>query len=337
MIVAAEGHRLLVCDFAAIEARVLAWLAGQKDLVSQFARGDDVYTDMASAIYGCEPSDVEKHQRQVGKVAILGLVYSMGPLTFRRACKTMAGVIIDGAMARQIVKAYRARNQSIQKLWSDVNTAAIQAVESGNKQFVSSLSFERQGSWLKVRLPSERCLHYRRPEVVNVRAPWSKGYTADIRAPLERQEDIEDKNVSLGEREGDRWLECDIPTSAFASLRTLTSLSNIAQKPPQMIRQVQYWGVDSVNGRWGRIRTYGGKLVENVVQAIARDFMADAMLRVESAGYPIVMTVHDEVVAERKLWEGTLAEFEAIVAEVPGWGRGCPINVEGFEARRYKK
>ncbi len=101
--------------------------------------------------------------------------------------------------------------------------------------------------------------------------------------------------------------------------------------------QVVYKGVNSYTRKWEEISTYGGKLAENVTQAVARDFMAAAMTRLEAAGYPIMLTVHDEIVAEPPEGHGSVEEFEAIMCEVPAWGAGCPIAAEGFADRRYRK
>lgn len=100
-----------------------------------------------------------------------------------------------------------------------------------------------------------------------------------------------------------------------------------------------YMGRDNkLGGAWGRIRTYGGMLTENVVQAISRDLMVEGMIRVEKAGYPIILTVHDELVGEPDDGFGSLKEFCALMAgPTPKWATGCPISVEGWEGYRYKK
>ena len=97
-------------------------------------------------------------------------------------------------------------------------------------------------------------------------------------------------------------------------------------------------GVDSLSRKWKRQVTYGGMLVENVVQAIARDIMAEAMVRVEASGvYEMLLSVHDEAVAEADPTVGSVKDFEQLVAQCPIWAQGCPIAVEGFSATRYHK
>lgn len=100
---------------------------------------------------------------------------------------------------------------------------------------------------------------------------------------------------------------------------------------------VTYMGIDQKTRQWSRIKMYGGKWSENVTQAVARDIMADAMLRVEAAGYPVIFTVHDEIVAEVPHGFGDLAEFTALLEIVPQWATGFPLKAEGWRGKRYRK
>lgn len=133
------------------------------------------------------------------------------------------------------------------------------------------------------------------------------------------------------------WLTCILPNG-----RRLWYYEPVVQRVQmpwgKMKDCLSYMGRDNKKGgSWGRIRTYGGMLTENVVQAISRDLMAEAMIRVEQAGFPIILTVHDEVIAEALKGEKDQKEFERLMAVVPSWAKGCPIAVEGGAVERYQK
>ena len=183
-----KGKRFLVSDFASIEARVLAWLAGQESLLVQFRNGEDIYKSMAADIYGKSVEDVEKSERQMGKTAILGLGYGMGPGNRRSsgfvgAVKAMAGIDIKRSFSRQVVAAYRKKYPAIPALWGLVNGATIRAVESGTPQRAGMVTCHLGDDVLKIRLPSGRDLHYHKPEVREVVAPWTEGEFRDAKNP----------------------------------------------------------------------------------------------------------------------------------------------------------
>ena len=337
MIRAEQGNRLLVCDFASIEARVLAWIAGEGDLLDQFVSGDDVYKSMAAKIYDVQDDDVSKTQRHVGKTAILGLGYGMGWKSFVETCQRMAGVTIDNAMSKRVVGVYRTTNGKIKNFWSSLGTACIRAIETKHLHHVGCLEIACDTEWLRIKLPSGRQLHYRKPHLVEVVAPWSKGHIGVIHGSESLLPKLESFGIDVGERFGGHWIDCDVPHDANRKLAQAGIKAQLKKKEPQLIKQIQFWGVNSLTKKWSKQRTYGAKLVENVVQAVARDFLVEAMFRCENAGYSIVATVHDEIISERKIGEGRLKDFEDLMRRMPRWGLGCPIEVEGFEAERYRK
>jgi len=338
---AKPGHRLMVSDFASIEARVLAWVTGEQALVDLFASGGLVYETMASRIYGVPVEEVTKTQRHVGKTAILGCGYGMGARAFKDACRTMAGISIRLRFAKQVVRAYRAANPQISSFWARINSAALSVVETGAPQDLPYLSCVMGRDVLKIVLPSGRALHYLEPRIESVQAPWSKGLQGDLFGSVgnpELEEDLEDLGIELGQKSGEAsWVDCRVPKGIQMKLQGLGVTGKLRDSEPQFIQQLAFMGVQSPGRKWGPKRTYGGSLCENIVQAIARDLLAEAMLRVERAGFPIIATVHDEIVCEVPGSHGSLGEFEALMMAVPAWGSGCPIDVESYDAARYRK
>lgn len=334
MIIAEPGKRLLVCDFASIEARVLAWLAGQLDLLEIFRANGDVYKAMAAKIYSVPAAEVTKAQRQIGKIAILGLGYGMGAKAFQQTCKLMAGVEIDRKFAKQVVRAYRNSNDKIVEFWGALNRACVSSIQTKQPHRVGRLEVSTDDDWMRIKLPGGRLLHYREPELIQVVAPWSVGWFGTIYGDESIENSLLNLDIDLGDREQDCWVDCHVPHKS--DLQKLGVESELDEKEKKYIQQIQYKGV-GLNRKWEKQRTYAGKLAENTTQAVARDFLAEAMLRLDAQGYPIVATVHDEVVCEVPQGFGSIEEMETIMREVPYWGLGCPIEVEGFESVRYQK
>jgi len=266
--------RLFVTDFANIEGRVVAWIAGQTDLIKQFASGDDVYKHMAATIFGTTYEAVEDFERFVGKQAVLGCGYGMGGPKFYATCLAY-GQDIGMGLAQKTVAIYRKKNNKIVKCWYGIQGMCEQAILNPGKiyeGFKVRVVFSRKKRSLIIELPSKRCLYYRDPK-------------------------IEDG-------------------------------------------QITYMGFD-FKRNWARVSTYGGRLVENIVQAIARDILVAAMMRVDASAFNLVTTIHDELVSDGDFDENgdplTQEEYDCIVAEVPDWAEGCPIAVDGHNGMRYKK
>jgi DNA polymerase len=160
MLIADDGHRLMFADYSAIEARVLAWVAGQNDLVETFRKGGDVYKEMASAIYNVDVESVTDGQRQVGKMAILGCGYGMGGKRFAEQCATM-GIKVDEDEAKRIVSVYREKNNRIAQYWRDVENDFVDMVKEAGR--VRSVELP---------LPSGRSLTYHNPRIIQRETPW---------------------------------------------------------------------------------------------------------------------------------------------------------------------
>jgi len=280
VIQAREGCELLVGDWAAIEARVLAWLTGNKPALTDYHNGVDRYKRQASLIFSVPIEEIEKgFKRDVGKQAELGCGYGMGVEKFLATC-LKAGINLSPELATKAVKLYRKNNKAVVDFWGDINMAAIRAVQrKGTTVKCGLISWKFEGRFLWCVLPSGRKLAYYDPRVSMAATPWG-----------------------------------------------------------EMRPTLSYMTEDSKTHKWVRRRSYGGLLTENIVQAIARDIMAAAMLRLDDAGFKLLLTVHDEIVAEvRRIGLLGLQKFEHVMAATPKWAVGCPIAVEAWADVRYHK
>jgi DNA polymerase I-like protein with 3'-5' exonuclease and polymerase domains len=255
-IIAPEGQMIVEADSAQIEARVLAWLAEQEDLVTAFANKEDVYRKMASKIYGVQEEDVTKEQRFVGKTTILGAGYGMGAPKFQLQLKSF-GTDIELHEAQRIIKIYREANGMISKLWKDANNS-IKYMYQG-----SVLQFGRQGVLEVVdggvRLPSGLVMRY---------------------------DDLRGEQDEKG---------------------------------------VEY----TYKTRRGRTRIYGGKVIENVCQGIARCIIGEQMLKIAKR-YRVVLTVHDSIACCVPYYEADYckAYVEECMRWTPDWAKGLPVDCE---------
>ena len=277
--VAAPGHTFHVCDFSAIEARVIAWLAGENWVLDVFREGGDIYCRTASKMFGVP---VEKHGanaelRQKGKIAVLALGYGGGV----SALEAMGGARLglSEEEEKEIVQLWRKSNQNITQLWQTLEAAAIKAIQTGESVRVNrGIVVGRQWGMLTITLPSGRTLCYPR--------------------------------VSIGIERKDGW------------------------RGDHEI--IEYEGTNQTTKKWGKIRTYGGKLTENVVQAIARDILGVVILRAREAGLPVVFHIHDEIIVEAAPGQ-TLQQVEDLFSKPITWCSDLPLKGAGYTTPYYLK
>lgn len=266
-----EGTRFIISDFSAIEARVLAWIAGEQWVLDAFENGEDIYCRTASKMFGVpvEKHGINGHLRQKGKVATLACGYggSVGALKAMGAIEM--GLSEDELQS--IVDSWREANPNIVSLWWDIDAVVKRVVKTRIKEKYKNLVISYEKGILFIELPSKRRLAY----------PKAK-----------------------------------IGTNRFGG------------------ESVVYEGI-VVGNKWDKIESYGGKFVENIVQAIARDILAEALMRLEEKGFNIVMHIHDEVVIESD--SSSIEEINEIMSIVPSWAPGLILDADGFESEFYKK
>jgi DNA polymerase len=264
-ITAPFGYSLIDADSAQIEARVLAWLAGQTDLVESFAKGEDVYKKMASAIYNKPESEIDKTERFVGKTTILGAGYGMGAIKFQAQLKNF-GVEVSIEESRRIIDIYRGTNDRIAQLWREAQNFLVSISRGDGAKLGRDGVLEVVPKERAIKLPSGLLMRYE----------------------------------GLSFVQGEKGVEF------------------------------------SYKSRYGRNRIYGGKVIENVCQAIARCIIAEQMLLIAKK-YRVVLTVHDAVmcvVKDEEVEEAT-KYIEECMRWTPDWATGLPVNCESGSGKSY--
>ena len=268
--IAKPGHTFLVSDYAAIEARVIAWMAGEKWRMDVFAKGGDIYCSSASQMFKVpvEKHGINGHLRQKGKIAELACGYGGGVGALMAFGADKMG--LSEEEMQDIVTQWRLASPSIPRLWRDTENAAKRALENPGRVFTipCGVKYRRDNDALRCRLPSGRLLTY-----------WG--------ARLENG-------------------------------------------------SIVFMGQNQTTRKWEKTETWGGKLVENFVQAVARDCLAVALLRIDEAGYDITFHVHDEIIAEAP--EGSRWEDMAEIMGQPiDWAPGLLLRGDGYSTPFYMK
>lgn len=267
-----QNCRFYVADFAAIEARVIAWLAGEKWRQTVFENGGDIYCASASQMFHVpvEKNGVNAHLRQKGKIAELALGYggSVGALKAMGALQ----MGLDEKELQPLVDAWRQSNSNIVQFWYAVDRAIKECIKEKHDTKTHGIGFSLKSGILFITLPSGRKLAYVKPRI--------------------------GENRFGGE-------------------------------------SVTYEGVGSTK-KWERLESYGAKFVENIVQATARDILAEAMMRLNKNGYDIVMHIHDEAVIEAPV-ETSLDDICKVMGQTPTWADGLLLRADGYVCDFYRK
>lgn len=277
--VAAPGHVFHVCDFSAIEARVIAWVAGENWVLDVFRNDGDIYCATASQMFGVP---VEKHGRnaelrQKGKISVLALGYGGGVAALEAMGGSKLGLTENEE--KETVKLWRRSNPKIVRLWEIIEKAAITAIKT-HKEVVIHRGIIVGFRWgmLTITLPSGRTICYPR---ATVGTEYDDGWRGDHEV-------------------------------------------------------IEYEGLNQTTKKWEKIRTYGGKLTENVIQAMARDILGIVILRARRDNLPVVFHIHDEIVVEAPI-NRPLSDVVALFSEPIDWCRDLPLKGAGYTTPYYLK
>lgn len=324
MILPSPGCELFVADFSKIEVAVLWWLAGNETGLEILRSGKDPYIYQAAENLGKSYEEVEEavlreerwalDARQLGKAQILGNGFGMGAAKFKTTAWDMYGLALTEKQSKEAVDSYRETHSTVPALWEAYEVAAIQAVEYGGIRMTGKCKFFSRDQFLWIELPSGRRLAYRDPQI-----SWR------VRE-YEVWEDMEKGKLPVIK---------DDPLSRFNEEKQVWQKSVKRQTAPK--KTLEFMAVNSKTKKWALERSWGGTLTENCVQAVARDLMMPAMLRLEKRGYRGLISIHDEGICEKMIGHGDIEEFIKILCEVPPWGAGLPIEAKGWKGPRYRK
>ncbi|MDR4742732.1 DNA polymerase [Klebsiella pneumoniae] len=312
-IMAPAGKKLVVSDLSNIEGRKLAWLAGEQWKLAAFRQydegtGPDLYKLAYAKAFNITPDDVTKYQRQIGKVMELGLGFGGGVAAFLTFA-LVYGLDLEDLATAALPNIPRDVQREA-KSWYDESVKRKATYGLSERVFIACDSLKRL--WRRAH-----------PETCDFWYQLERTVRAAIATPK--------KTLYCGylkvRRDG-AWLRIQLPSG-----RALCYPSPSIEKG-----NITYMGINSYSRKWQRLKTYGGKLVENVTQAAARDVLAGNMPLIENAGYSIVLTVHDEVICEAPDTDDyTDAALSSLLSTNPEWAPDIPLNAGGFEALHYRK
>lgn len=315
-ITAPPGRKLCVADLANIEGRGLAYLAGEAWKLKAFREydkgtGADLYVLAYARAFGVQPDAVGKAQRQIGKVMELGLGYEGGVAAFL----TFAAVY----------------GMDLNELAEAVHASAPREMMARAHEMLAWFKKQRRsthGLSEKVWTACEALVLLWRDAHPNTTALW-KAAGDSVRAAIQNPGQVFPIGEHLKARRDGAWLRLRLPSGRY-----LCYINPSVDESGQ----ISYFGVNQYTRQWGRIKTYGGKLVENPTQAFARDVLAANMPLIEGCGYELVLSVHDELLTETPDSDDFTSDaLSQMMSRCPPWAKGLPLAAAGFECYRYRK
>ncbi|UMO77117.1 DNA polymerase I [Escherichia phage fBC-Eco01] len=356
-IIPEAGHKFVVADYSNVEGRGLAWLAGEETALDTFRAGLDIYCVTAGKMFGMDPDDIKKNFkeiRQIGKACELGLGYEGGVGAFVTFAKNLGLDLIemaktmDGTFPDHIWSA-TARGYE----WARIQEAK-RPPHPGEKDDRPSYILDKK-VW-RTCDAIKRMWRESHPETVAFWRDLKDGILAAVRNPgrefwagahLRRNGERAIRIWrtvefdSSGRKVPGWWLCMELPSGRILSYPGIgVSVTKETDEDGRVNTNVRikYQGENQLTRQWTTLYTHGGKACENIVQALCRDLLAYAMINVEGGGYPIVLSVHDELVCETPdTPDYTVPELEKLMCALPEWAEGFPLVAEGAEMKRYAK
>lgn len=363
LLVPEPGKEYLIVDYSSVEARGVMWLAGEEEGIKALKEGD-IYCAMASVIFGYEVfKDQHPAERQLGKAVILGAGYQMGYVKFLVTIEkdgislsealvrkllgdrfeeyktaiaadapaiTRAGLVVKDKWialigAKFLIDSYRNKYAKVRNLWREIESAARDAMKNPYERIRCEKvewEYDPLADFLYCYLPSGRCINY-------------PGATLDIAYTL----------VVTGRNKKGREVKARLQVDSLEGSIKKDFVDNLRAKGYRIDSdEPEVWTTEKISyiktdksGMSKKTATYGGKIVENCVQGICRDILAEALQRAEERGFNPIISVHDEIICETPVGEKKLKDLEEILCESPSWAEGFPIAAEGFQCLRYRK
>lgn len=327
--IAEKGKEYIVLDFSSIESLGLACFADEKWRIDFFRTGGDIYKASGAIMFHTPIGQITKDQRQKSKIAELLCGYAGGVGAMERNNATIEDPAkrIPSKEIPGLIKTWREANPNIVQLWREMDAAAKTAINTGTLVPVKNgVAFGMKAGNLLMRLPSGRCLVYQKPHL-------RKFYVANIPVTTfdEEKQDYVTKteHIEVGE------VRKHTMDEYYWHLSRLNLVDD--GTPPKLRESICFWGQNQTTKKWEPIKTWGGRFVENLVQAACRDLLMHSVITVEKAGYPVVLTVHDEIVVEVPVGSVSFERLKELLLDMPAWAKHWPVKADGFVGSYYKK
>ncbi|HCI4072942.1 TPA: DNA polymerase [Salmonella enterica subsp. enterica serovar Infantis] len=356
-IIPTAGNKLVVADYSNVEGRGLAWLAGEESALATFLAGLDIYCVTAGKMFGLDPDHIKqlrKDLRQIGKACELGLGYGGGVAAFLTFAKnlgldlyamaeTMKGTFPDHIWAAAKRGYEYARIQEKNKKGFAGQKAERPSYDLPKNVWLTCDSIKRM--WRESHPAT--CQFWGDLEYAAMNAIKDPGTAYWAGAAVRENGDRAIKitrtfTKEKGERVPGWWLKVELPSGRVLSYPgigiSVEKQIDEDDDRTEYRERIRYMGENQTTRQWGKQYTYGGKLAENITQALCRDLLAYALVNVDAAGWPIILHVHDEIVTEvPNAPEYSVAKLEEMMCALPSWAAGFPLAAEGAELMRYAK